>query len=528
MAGIKQFKAWFFQLVPPVSRPDGSTGGVRLRKGDQPSQQTLENLAVSATFSKESGDRAKVTTGSTDLGTEQGLVVLATDVQAKANQTQLSDRSLVVQPSQLPTVANSTGNADTITNNIDTFTGDALLITLDATSTRNSYVGKLSTSFITWFSGVLNTINVRLLSAPFFNPNSTDTETYSLGTKTFVLNYDPTQNGGINFTKGLRVRGFTSGFSVNFIEGTITSISSGPSAGQYTMVLEVDNFVGSGSVSLWFFRLGGAGEVVRPLIGGTAKQILAKVSSGLFDYTWFSFDSLTPDQTGNAGKYLKTDGTNSSWQSVVASGNTFNTSSVTPQDITFSSPKAFAVATGLSWLPGNSIKAYSFSNSANFINGKVFSYSVTSLYITVDVIGGSGTGITDWILVPGNSSDLSVGSDAFTVVSFPGGTTSGVTSSITYSRGNGMINLGFVVNYTSVLGFPNSTLLLSLPAYLLPSTSGFKGTASVGTQSSGSIVAFPFNISTVGGVGLNITAPDTSNGFPTGIQKVTGSIIYPY
>ena len=51
----------------------------------------------------ESGDKAK-TSAAANLGSEQGLTVLANDTQAKANAAQLSDRSIVAQPHQLPTV----------------------------------------------------------------------------------------------------------------------------------------------------------------------------------------------------------------------------------------------------------------------------------------------------------------------------------------------------------------------------------------------------------------------------------------
>src|SRR5690348_16801323 len=129
MAGIKQLRSWFFGITNEL-RADGTTGGVRLRKTDKPTQQTLENLLESITFKTESVDRARISTGAT-IGSEQGLAVLANDVQAKANSGQLSDRSLVVQPHQLPT-------AEAIVNSaVEDMPLTPLAVTTGVATTRN-------------------------------------------------------------------------------------------------------------------------------------------------------------------------------------------------------------------------------------------------------------------------------------------------------------------------------------------------------------------------------------------------------
>jgi hypothetical protein len=98
----KRLRAWFF-TVTSVLRLDGTVGGVRFRTRDKPTQSTMEDLTVSVPFFTETDSRARVSASST-LESEQGLTVLANDTQAKANATQLTDRSLVVQPHQLPTL----------------------------------------------------------------------------------------------------------------------------------------------------------------------------------------------------------------------------------------------------------------------------------------------------------------------------------------------------------------------------------------------------------------------------------------
>lgn len=140
----KRLKSFFF-LITNVLRADGTFGGIRFRKSDKPTQETFEDLLASTTFSKETNDRAKPYTASSDLGTEQGLVVLATDAQAKANAIQLTDRSLVVSPSQLPTVENLNAIV------IEDMPAQTMDITIDgATTTRNKFFARINSIFLTW------------------------------------------------------------------------------------------------------------------------------------------------------------------------------------------------------------------------------------------------------------------------------------------------------------------------------------------------------------------------------------------
>lgn len=134
MAGIKQLRAWFTAITTDISR---------LRKSDKPTQQTFENLISSTAFLTESSDRAKVSTGAT-LASEQGLVVLASDTQARAGTAQLTDRSIVTQPSQLPTLSSLAVSSiqDMPTSTID--------ISLSSATTRNAYRTFLNGTWITW------------------------------------------------------------------------------------------------------------------------------------------------------------------------------------------------------------------------------------------------------------------------------------------------------------------------------------------------------------------------------------------
>lgn len=138
----KRLRSWFF-TVTSVLRLDGTVGGVRFRTRDKPTQATMEDLTVSIPFFTETDSRARVSASST-LESEQGLAVLANDTQAKANATQLTDRSLVVQPHQLPTlevIANS-ATEDMPTTGLFTQTG--------AASTRNQYQIRFAGAWLTW------------------------------------------------------------------------------------------------------------------------------------------------------------------------------------------------------------------------------------------------------------------------------------------------------------------------------------------------------------------------------------------
>jgi hypothetical protein len=141
----KRKKSWFFQSTN-VLRADGTTGGIRFRKRDKPTQETFEDLTASTTFSTEADDRAKVYNGNPiEQGDQQGLATLATDAQAKSNQTQLTNQSLVVQPHQLPTNENLDA---AILEDMPTSTMD---VSIDgATTTRNKYFFRLSLAWLTW------------------------------------------------------------------------------------------------------------------------------------------------------------------------------------------------------------------------------------------------------------------------------------------------------------------------------------------------------------------------------------------
>ena len=88
-------KSWFFIITKTaISR------GYRFRLGDRPNQETMQNL-VDTMVSKNIDDKAKESS-SEDVTTLAGHVVASTSAQAIAFQAALTDRTLAVQPHQLP------------------------------------------------------------------------------------------------------------------------------------------------------------------------------------------------------------------------------------------------------------------------------------------------------------------------------------------------------------------------------------------------------------------------------------------
>ena len=59
--------------------------------------------------------------------------------------------------------------------------------------------------------------------------------------------------------------------------------------------------------------------------------------------------------------------------------------------------KAFTVAAAGGWVDGTRVRAVSAADHSNWMEGTI-TYATTTLTMTVDTIGGSGTGLTDWTL----------------------------------------------------------------------------------------------------------------------------------
>lgn len=136
-----------------------------------------------------------------------------------------------------------------------------------------------------------------------------------------------------------------------------------------------------------------------------------------------AFNALVPSQTSNSGKYLKTDGTNTSWASVSAGVGTVVQVVQTTTQTPFSTSSGTAVSTGIS----ATITPTSSSNKILVIAYSTLGVPATGMNGHIDLRRGTSTTIaTDWYVTYGAASYLNAG---FTAVYLDSPAT---TSSTTY------------------------------------------------------------------------------------------------
>jgi len=152
-----RLRSWFYEVTR-----QGSLRGTRFNNGDRPPKETFNDFTDSALFRSDPNDRAKEDDGTFTLIETNGHVVAATDAQVKAGQAKKNDRTLVVQPSQVPEVH----SYDTITiasANVP-LTDEALLdITPDAgNDEKNDYIVTFTTPFKTWLQDLVTWVETQI------------------------------------------------------------------------------------------------------------------------------------------------------------------------------------------------------------------------------------------------------------------------------------------------------------------------------------------------------------------------------
>jgi hypothetical protein len=422
---FKRLKNWFFTATS-VLRDDLTMGGVRLLKSDQPTESTMRDLLESSTFSTESDDRAKVTTGEDiTLGTEQGLVVLATDSQVKSHQAQLSDRSLVVQPHQTPDIANGAVAQVPDGSWFPGYNAETIDVTIDpSTTTRNRFLVRIADNYSYWLANVhamigilfdgINTmvasIQNRLdtLEAKFFVPSGgtvrqvltkvdsvpgnatwqdpisgfkgTSGSTVLVGTGSKLFNI----GNGFSFDSNipLKVKAYRTSDPTVYMEGSVTSYATG------LLTLNIVNAVGGGSYNDWTISIS--------------------------------------DVASTGDKYHATSST-----SVTLGSGVY----------------AFNIGLGYDYSTylNTRVKAYSASAPGNYLDGVVTDYTAGVLSISPYVIGGTGT-YTDWVI--GLSAGLLTGSTTSTSGIVATAPTGGSVSShfCTWSKKEGTIIINISTN----------------------------------------------------------------------------------
>jgi hypothetical protein len=193
---------------------------------------------------------------------------------------------------------------DAITNLIDSAVAGTTTLSADADvtlSTTNGAANQARNAVILWTAN--NGATTRNITAP---AQSKAYIVINAGTGSIVVR-------GSGPTTGITV---TSGYKalIAWNGSDFVKITGGPivlNSGDVTGVLPVANGgTGAASLALNNVLLGNATSAVQTVAPGTAGNVLTSNGSA-----WASSPAVTglPSQTGNAGKFLTTDGTNPSW-----------------------------------------------------------------------------------------------------------------------------------------------------------------------------------------------------------------------
>jgi len=195
-------KSWFFIITKTaISR------GTRFRLNDRPNEETMQNL-VDTVITKNIEDKAKESS-SEPVESLVGHVVASTSLQAIAFQAVLTDRTLAVQPHQLPETVK---DADTVITLTDatygaTYTDPILDVSNVTPTTRNVYKHKITAGFSGWLGGILSNISIALKN----NIIQTGTNTSNIASNTAAISglTGGTFNGSIPIGAGVEYYGVT-------------------------------------------------------------------------------------------------------------------------------------------------------------------------------------------------------------------------------------------------------------------------------------------------------------------------------
>lgn len=176
-------------------------------------------------------------------------------------------------------------------------------------------------------------------TGPGYKGTSITSLAISAGVKTL------TTQAGLGYIAGSRVRIASNGGITNYMEGLVSSYTTGTGV----LIFTPDRTGGSGTFADWNLTLAGDTGSVGP--AGAASTAISSTSL------------------------------------LIATGS-----------------KAFTILAGLSFANGQRVRAASAANTANFMEGRC-AYAGTVLTITVDVTGGAGT-FNDWSIGPAGERGL--------------------------------------------------------------------------------------------------------------------------
>lgn len=324
---------------------------------------------------------------------------------------------------------------------VTSYSGTTLIVDVDKTNG--------SGTLASWNVNIAGEIGPQGPTGASFAATSTTSLAIGTGSKAF------TTQAGLAYTVGQRVRAVSASDAAKWMEGAVASYSG------TTLTLTVDLTNGSGTLADWNINLTGERGAVGatgpsyPTTSTTSLAIGAgskafTVAAGLA-YTAghraraVSASDSTKWMEGQVASYSGTTltltvdltngtGTLADWSINLSGergtqgiqGASFAATSTTSLAIGTGS-RSFTTQAGLAYSAGQRVRAASAADVANYMEGVVASYSGTTLAVTVDRIGGSGT-LADWNI---------------NLIGQPGATGPGYIATSATSRGIGTGTMSF-------------------------------------------------------------------------------------
>jgi len=188
--------------------------GTRFLDEHKPTEKTLRDFNDSKVH-KTPVDRAKEDSASVSVNDLNGHVVAATNDQAKANQAKKTDRTLVVQPSQLPNTSTNDGIVIDSEEGND-YTGETLSVTIDSDTTKNVYLVSLATGLKSWLATITASIDT-LITGLASLVSIVNSNTVAIGQNTAEIEGLTGQPAGNNVPVGSVMQWLVSGIPTGYL-----------------------------------------------------------------------------------------------------------------------------------------------------------------------------------------------------------------------------------------------------------------------------------------------------------------------
>jgi hypothetical protein len=428
--------------------------------------QTLTNKTISADNNTISGIAASSfvlsnSSGNIDGAAAQKAIPSGVVVGTTDTQT-LTNKTISGSSNTLSNIANSS-----LTNSAITINGSA--ISLGGSTSVGTVTGVTATSPVASSGGTAPVISLSSGYGDTQNP-------YASKTAKFVLAAPNAANGAPTFRALVASDIPTLNQDTTGNAGTVTN-------GVYT--------TGSYANPAWITSLDD-GKVLPSMSGNSGKFLTTNGT----DSSWAEVDAL-PDQTGNSGKYLTTDGTDSSWTNLLSADSNFTLR----DDVDNTKQAQFQ----LSGITTGTTRTYTLPNVSSVlaVTGSLTqTFTGTTTFSAATVTVGSSTATSTYGLGSGATTGVSTKTVNIGTAGVSGSTTN--------------INIGSAVsganNNITVNGSPTVNGTVTATAFV-GDGSGLTGVAGGQYFGSATTKAIAYNSQTIG---ENVTVTTGNNGLSAG------------